>query len=94
MTTPVFFFQSCPVCGRSLRIRVGLLGRRVSCNHCHGGFVASDAALVARLGNRPVLRPLEPLPGDGERPSDERVVELIARAGQRLAAVAPSSQGP
>lgn len=90
MTTPIFFFQSCPVCGRSLRIRVGLLGRRVSCNHCHGGFVASDAALSARAGNRPVLRPLEPLTQESERASDQRVAELLELASHRLADVSSS----
>ena len=35
------FHQGCPVCGRLLRIRVTLLGRRVYCQHCGGGFVAT-----------------------------------------------------
>lgn len=34
--------QNCPVCGRSLRINVTLLGRTVYCQHCGGGFVACD----------------------------------------------------
>lgn len=46
-TTDVFFNQSCPVCGRTVRIRVQLLGRRVYCQHCGGGFTALDAALRA-----------------------------------------------
>lgn len=94
MTTPVFFFQTCPVCGRALRIRVGLLGRRVSCDHCHGSFVATDATRSARLGKRPLLRPLEPLGHEAERPSDDRVAELIELAAHRLAAVAESSGNP
>jgi len=44
-TTDVFFNQSCPVCGRTVRIRVQLLGRRVYCQHCGGGFTALDASL-------------------------------------------------
>jgi hypothetical protein len=40
----VCFHQGCPVCGRGLRIRVLLLGRRVYCQHCGGGFIASDAS--------------------------------------------------
>lgn len=43
--TDVFFNQSCPVCGRTVRIRVQLLGRRVYCQHCGGGFTAVDASL-------------------------------------------------
>ena len=41
----VHFHQGCPVCGRTLRIQVVLLGSRVYCQHCGGGFVARDASL-------------------------------------------------
>ena len=41
METPMDFYQACPVCGRSLRINAQLLGSRVYCDHCGGGFVAS-----------------------------------------------------
>jgi hypothetical protein len=41
----VFYNQMCPVCGRTLRIQVTLLGRRVYCQHCGGGFVAMDESL-------------------------------------------------
>ncbi|MFM8890053.1 MAG: response regulator [Planctomycetia bacterium] len=41
---PVCYHQHCPVCGRSLQIRVTLLGQRVYCQHCGGGFIASDAS--------------------------------------------------
>jgi len=44
--TQVFFQQGCPVCGRRLEIDVNLLGRRVYCQHCGGGFVAMDASLM------------------------------------------------
>ena len=44
-STDVYFNQSCPVCGRTVRIRVQLLGRRVYCQHCGGGFTALDASL-------------------------------------------------
>lgn len=37
----VSYFQGCPVCGRTLRISVSLIGSRVYCQHCGGGFVAS-----------------------------------------------------
>jgi hypothetical protein len=50
----VCFHQACPVCGRTLLIRVHLLGRRVYCQHCGGGFVARDAALgpADQVGSR------------------------------------------
>jgi hypothetical protein len=41
----VYFHQGCPVCGRRLEIDVNLLGRRVFCQHCGGGFVAMDPSL-------------------------------------------------
>ena len=37
-----YFFQDCPVCGRHVRIKAEYLGRRVSCLHCEGDFVATD----------------------------------------------------
>jgi len=80
MANTVFYFQVCPVCGRSLRIRVALLGRRVFCGHCDGGFVATHASLDARPRSGPVLRPLEPAHVSADRPSDERVEELLERA--------------
>jgi hypothetical protein len=42
MFRDVFYHQRCPVCGRMLQIRVNLLGQRVYCQHCGGGFVALD----------------------------------------------------
>jgi hypothetical protein len=47
MVENVAFLQPCPVCGRTLQIGVMLLGRRVFCQHCGGGFVAADPALGA-----------------------------------------------
>lgn len=41
----VFFNQACPVCGRPLHVRVQLLGERVYCQHCGGGFTAFDESL-------------------------------------------------
>ncbi len=46
----VYFQQGCPVCGRRLEIDVSLLGRRVYCQHCGGGFIAMDASLVDDSG--------------------------------------------
>ena len=47
MSGSVYYHQGCPVCGRVLRIGVKLLGERVFCQHCGGGFRASDATLEA-----------------------------------------------
>ena len=71
------FFQSCPVCGRSLRIRVTLLGKRVFCRHCGGGFPARCSADVAGGANLPKA-PAEPSLA-------ERVDLLLARASLVLA---------
>ena len=75
---PVSFHQGCPVCGRSLSIRVTLLGRRVYCQHCGGGFIAADPSTV-------------PQGGDGVR--DRRVEDLIERADVVLQQAAESSLG-
>ncbi len=45
MQRDVYFNQHCPVCGRMLEVRIGLLGQRVYCQHCGGGFVATDESL-------------------------------------------------
>ena len=44
MSTPTYFVQECPICGRSLRIRVAYLGDQVVCRHCQGQFEACDPA--------------------------------------------------
>ncbi|MEO1992127.1 MAG: hypothetical protein ABGW78_09370 [Pirellulales bacterium] len=46
METRMEFYQGCPVCGRSLRINAQLLGSRVYCDHCGGGFLASGGIAV------------------------------------------------
>ena len=73
----VFYNQACPVCGRTLRIQVTLLGRRVYCQHCGGGFVAMDESLRSN--------------GDfgacGRRPADA-VEALLERADLTLRRVA------
>ena len=45
MSDSVYYHQGCPVCGRMLRVGVRLLGQRVYCQHCGGGFRATDEAL-------------------------------------------------
>lgn len=47
MSQPVYYHQHCPVCGRMLQVRVNLLGQRVYCQHCGGGFVALDEQMAA-----------------------------------------------
>ena len=67
------------MCGRTLRIRVTLLGRRVYCQHCRGGFVATDAS----MGSAPALQ---------ERVRESMVDDLIDRAElmlQQAAATEP-----
>lgn len=44
MSSPVYFVQACPTCGRRVQIRVEHLGRFVVCQHCRGQFLASDPA--------------------------------------------------
>lgn len=69
LSTHVFFHQGCPVCGRRLEIDVSLLGAKVYCQHCGGGFVAMDASMH---------------PGrDGV--ATARADELLARADELLA---------
>lgn len=73
---PVFYHQGCPVCGRTLRIQVVLLGSRVYCQHCGGGFVASDESLQG--GERSEEgRPDTP-------PRSRRVDSLLERAAVLL----------
>ena len=70
--TDVHFNQACPVCGRSLHILVRLLGRRVYCQHCGGGFVAMDET----------MRLHAPEGFSGVRP--ETVDALLERASRSL----------
>jgi hypothetical protein len=44
MSSPTYFIQECPTCGRRLQIRVEYLGRKVVCQHCQGHLVAADPA--------------------------------------------------
>lgn len=71
----VFFGQACPICGRKLRIAVNLLGRRVYCQHCGGGFVAADES----------LRSGEPSADGTSRAGEQAVDALLAKAEAVLA---------
>jgi hypothetical protein len=78
----VFFGQACPICGRKLRIAVNLLGRRVYCQHCGGGFVAADES----------LRSGEPSADGTFRACDETVDALLAKAEVVLSRVGGSGR--
>jgi hypothetical protein len=51
MSKPSYFLQECGTCGRSLRIRVEYLGKRVVCQHCKTHFRAAE---VIGRGESPV----------------------------------------
>jgi hypothetical protein len=42
MSGVTYFYESCPVCGRQLRIPVQHFGRLMECSHCGGEFVAGQ----------------------------------------------------
>jgi hypothetical protein len=42
MASGMFFVRPCPTCGRSLEVRIELLGREVQCRHCSAEFVATQ----------------------------------------------------
>jgi hypothetical protein len=87
------FFQSCPICGRSLRIRVTLLGKKVFCRHCGGGFPARDGASTTEATG--AMTPDASLSREVAEPSlAERVDHLLARASLVLAQSAAGGSWP
>ena len=54
MFAATYFVQACPICGRSLQIRLEYMGRSVACQHCHGQFMAVDPALQT-------VEPIQPI---------------------------------
>lgn len=42
MTYPQKYNQDCPTCGRRLSIQTRYLGLKMTCQHCHGTFIARD----------------------------------------------------
>ena len=44
MSGVTYFYESCPVCGRRLRIPVQHFGRLMECTHCGGEFLAGQPA--------------------------------------------------
>jgi hypothetical protein len=45
MASATVFYQSCPICGRTLRIPAKYFGRQMSCTHCEGEFRAGNEEL-------------------------------------------------
>ena len=80
MSDSVYYHQGCPVCGRMLRIGVRLLGQRVYCQHCGGGFRATDADLEATAD------------ASASGPEADRVEQLLARADETLALSADTNE--
>jgi len=80
MSRDVYFNQQCPVCGRMLEVRVSLLGQRVYCQHCGGGFIALDEP-QASTSHRPEWR------------ATDRVDELLERAALMLQRAGASDEG-
>ena len=71
------YHQGCPVCGRMLRIGVRLLGQRVYCQHCGGGFRATDETLEEDEG---VVRAIEHIQEDRIEMLLERATEAIGNS--------------
>lgn len=72
MADSAFFVQECPTCGRSLRVRVEYLGKRLICQHCRGSLMAHG--------------PGEPhLTADDRQGLLARAGQLIDQAERRLA---------
>ena len=74
MSDSVYYHQGCPVCGRMLRIGVRLLGQRVYCQHCGGGFRATDETLEEDEG---AVRAMEQI-------QEDRIEMLLERATESI----------
>lgn len=46
----LYFNQYCPVCGRGMRVRIELLGKKIACGHCTSVTVACDERDHQRAG--------------------------------------------
>ena len=74
MSDSVYYHQGCPVCGRMLRIGVRLLGQRVYCQHCGGGFRATDETLEEGEGAVRVIEQIQ----------EDRIEMLLERATEAI----------
>ena len=77
MSDSVYYHQGCPVCGRMLRIGIRLLGQRVYCQHCGGGFRATDETLEEDEG---AVRAIEQIQEDRIEMLLERATEAIGNS--------------
>ena len=68
-----YYFQECPTCGRSLRVRVAYLGKHIVCQHCQARFEACDPDSG------------EPLPSESGVALLRRADELIESVRRRRA---------
>ena len=82
MSDSVYYHQGCPVCGRMLRIGVRLLGQRVYCQHCGGGFRATDETLEEDEG---AVRAMEQI-------QEDRIEMLLERATEAIGNLLKSEQ--
>ena len=74
MSDSVYYHQGCPVCGRMLRIGVRLLGQRVYCQHCGGGFRATDETLEDDEGAFRAVSQIQ----------EDRIEMLLERASEAI----------
>ena len=82
MSDSVYYHQGCPVCGRMLRIGVRLLGQRVYCQHCGGGFRATDETLEEDEGTVRVIEQIQ----------EDRIEMLLERATEAISNSLKSEQ--
>jgi hypothetical protein len=75
----VRFTQSCPTCGRRLRIRASLLGCTVACQHCQAEFVAESHV----AGRTTAMQEGESC--DSSSDLMDRVEQALKRANQQAA---------
>jgi len=60
MSGVTYFYESCPVCGRHLRVPVQHYGRLMECSHCGGEFLAGQPAAEERAaGDRAPALPAD-----------------------------------
>lgn len=80
-----YFQQECPICGRPLRVRVEHVGKRVSCGHCMGKFVAVNQVAVSQStkdqNGDSYLGRLGPAPRNRSERLLQRADELLQLSG-------------
>ena len=67
MSQATYYLQRCPICGRQLQVRVEYLGRKLSCQHCQGSFLAAVDGASIDGGGDTLTRAAELL-ASAERP--------------------------